>query len=168
MVVSPLRDHKYAYYSANRMNGRITFVMLVIAVLAFACTRSRSTDSLVVGKSPHHKKGAAVASSLDVRIDDGVQFALRVVNQGDKKVELNFPSGMTHDIAVLDEHGKQVWRWSDGRLFTEAFQNKVLRTDDTLSFSEAWRSPAPGRYIAVARLVSQNYPMEQRVEFAIP
>ncbi|HEY5492240.1 MAG TPA: BsuPI-related putative proteinase inhibitor [Gemmatimonadaceae bacterium] len=142
--------------------------MLVIAVLAFACTRSRSTDSLAIGKSPHHKKGAAVASSLDVRIDHGVQFALRVVNQGDKKVELNFPSGMTHDIAVLDEHGKQVWRWSDGRLFTAAFQNKVLRTDDTLSFSEAWRMPAPGRYIAVARLVSQNYPMEQRVEFAIP
>ena len=33
---------------------------------------------------------------------------------------------------------------------------------------QLWRTPAPGRYIAVARLVSQNYPMEQRVEFAIP
>lgn len=166
-MVPPLRDHKYAPYSAKGMNGRVSFVMLVIAVLAFACTRSRASELLSAGKS-HHKKGAVVASSLDVRIDDGVQFALRVVNEGDKKVELNFPSGMTHDIAVLDQQGRQVWRWSDGRLFTAAYQNKVLRSDDTLSFSEAWRSPAPGRYVAVARLVSENYPMERRVEFAIP
>lgn len=150
------------------MNGRVSFVMLVIAVLAFACTRSRTTESLVGSRSSHLKKGAVVASSLHVRVSDGVQFALHVINEGDKKVELNFPSGMTHDIAVLDASGKQVWRWSDGRLFTAAYQNKVLRSDDTLSYSESWRSPVPGRYTAVARLVSQNYPIEQRVEFAIP
>ena len=150
------------------MNGRVSFVMLVIAVLAFACTRSRTSESLAGTRASHHKKGTIVASSLDVRVGDGVQFALRVVNEGDKKVELNFPSGMTHDIAVLDASGKQVWRWSDGRLFTAAYQNKVLRSDDTLSFSESWRSPARGKYTAVARLVSNNYPMEQRVEFAIP
>jgi len=150
------------------MNGRVSFVMLVIAVLAFACTRSRATESFASGRSSHHKKGAVVASTLDVQVDSDVRFALHVVNEGDRKVELNFPSGMTHDIAVLDEHGKQVWRWSDGRLFTAAYQNKVLRSDDTLSFSTAWPSPGPGRYIAVARLVSENYPIEKRVEFAIP
>ena len=74
---------------------------------------------------------------------------------------------MTHDIAVLDEHGNQVWRWSDGRLFTAAFQNKVLRSDDTLSFNESWKRPVPGRYVAVARLISQNYPQVQRVAFAV-
>ena len=152
---------------AKRMNGRVSFVMLVIAVLAFACTRSRTPDSLL-GSKVQHKKGAAVASSLDVRVDDGVHFALRVHNDGDRKVEVNFPSGMTHDIAVLDERGRQVWRWSDGRLFTAAYQNKVLRSDDTLSFTESWHAPAPGHYTAVARLVSNNYPMEKRVAFAIP
>jgi hypothetical protein len=148
------------------MNGRGSFVLLVIAVLAFACTRSRTNESLSSSKSSH-KRGAAVASSLDVRVDDAVHFALRVRNDGDRKVELNFPSGMTHDIAVLDERGRQVWRWSDGRLFTAAYQNRVLRSDDTLSFSESWHAPAPGNYTAVARLVSQNYPQEQRVTFAV-
>jgi hypothetical protein len=148
------------------MNGRVSFVMLVIAVLAFACTRSRAPESLSSSKTPH-KKGIAVASSLDVRVDDEVHFALRVHNDGDRKVEVNFPSGMTHDIAVLDESGRQVWRWSDGRLFTAAYQNKVLRSDDTLSFAESWTPPGPGRYTAVARLVSQNYPQEQRVQFAV-
>lgn len=152
--------------SAKRMNGRVSFALLVIAVLAFACTRSRAPESLSSMKNVH-KKGVAVASSLDVRVDEDVHFALRVHNEGDRKVEVNFPSGMTHDIAVLDARGRQVWRWSEGRLFTAAYQNKVLRTDDTLSFAESWHAPAPGTYTAVARLVSQNYPQEQRVTFAV-
>jgi hypothetical protein len=143
--------------------------MLVVAVLAFACTRSRTPESLAASKAPHHKKGTAVASSLSVQVNDGVHFALHVVNEGDKKVELNFANGQTHDIEVLDESGKQVWRWGKDRMFTSAYQNKVLRTDDTLSFAESLQQPmAPGRYVAVARLVSKNYPQVQRVEFAIP
>lgn len=148
------------------MNGRVSFVLMVIAVLAFACTRSSTIDSASSTKSAH-KKGTAVASALDVRVDDEVHFQLHVMNEGNRKVELNFKDGKTHDITVLDEHGRQVWRWSDGRLFTAAYQNKVLRSDDTLSFNEAWKAPAPGRYVAVARLVSQNFPQEQRVAFAV-
>lgn len=148
------------------MNGRAAFVMLAIAVLAFACTRSRTPESLSTTKTAH-KKGAAVASALDVSVDDRVHFALHVMNEGDRKVELNFKDGMTHDIAVLDEQGRQVWRWSDGRLFTAAYQNRVLARDDTLSFTESWKSPAPGQYTAVVRLVSENYPQEKRVAFAV-
>lgn len=148
------------------MNGRVSFVIMVVAVLAFACTRSHTPDALSTTKSKH-KKGAAIASALDVRVDGAVHFALHVMNEGDRKVELNFKDGMTHDIAVLDDRGRQVWRWSDGRLFTTAYQNRVLARDDTLSFSESWKSPAPGQYTAVVRLASQNYPQEQRVSFAV-
>ncbi|MHB8838710.1 MAG: BsuPI-related putative proteinase inhibitor [Gemmatimonadaceae bacterium] len=148
------------------MNGRVFFVLMSIAVLAFACTRSRTIESASAAKSTH-TRGPVVASALDVRVDDAVHFQLHVMNDGDRKIELNFKDGMTHDIAVLDERGRQVWRWSDGRLFTAAYQNKVLRSDDTLSFNESWKAPAPGRYVAVARLVSQNYPQEQRVAFAV-
>jgi len=148
------------------MNGRVSFVFLVVAVLAFACTRSRTSETLASAKS-QHKRGPVVASALDVRVDDAVHFVLQVINEGDRKIELNFANGMTHDFAVLDERGKQVWRWSDGRLFTSAYQNRVLRSDDTLSFHESWKPLAPGRYTAVARLASQNYPQEQRVTFAV-
>ncbi len=148
------------------MNGRVSFAFLVVAVLAFACTRSRSNETLASAKSTH-RHGPVVASALDVRVDDAVHFALHVINEGDRKIELNFTNGQTHDFAVLDERGKQVWRWSDGRLFTSAYQNRVLRSDDTLSFSESWKPLAPGRYTAIARLASQNYPQEQRVTFAV-
>ncbi|MFM8911120.1 MAG: BsuPI-related putative proteinase inhibitor, partial [Gemmatimonadota bacterium] len=31
-----------------------------------------------------------------------------------------------------------VWRWSEGRLFTRAMQQRVLRRGDQLAFRERW------------------------------
>jgi hypothetical protein len=98
----------------------------------------------------------------------GVRIAFRVTNAGGGKVEMQFPSGQTHDVVVLDTLGREVWRWSNGRAFTQVLQNKVLRTADTLAFDERWRDATSGRYVAVARLASANYPIEQRTPFIVP
>ena len=96
-----------------------------------------------------------------------IRFAFRVTNSGGGKVEMQFPSGQTHDVVVLDSLGRQVWRWSDGRIFTQLVQNKILRTADTLAFDERWKGAARGQYVAVARLASGNYPIEQRTTFVV-
>ena len=96
-----------------------------------------------------------------------MRFAFAVVNEGKKKLELNFADGRTHDVVVLDSLGREVWRWSEGRLFTQAMQNKVLRTSDSLRYEESWRGAKPGHYIAVATLASANFPVTQRIEFTV-
>ena len=69
---------------------------------------------------------------------------------------------------MLDAQGREVWRWSRGRMFTQSMQNKVLAASDTLTFTETWRPERAGSYTAVASLLSQNYPTEQRAEFSLP
>lgn len=96
-----------------------------------------------------------------------MRFAFHVANDGAKKLELLFANGLTHDVVVLDSVGREVWRWSDGRLFTQAVQSKVLRASDRLAFEEAWENAAPGRYTAVATLASSNFPVEHRVAFTV-
>jgi hypothetical protein len=148
------------------MNGKITFALLSIGVLAFACGRPRSADSLanVRVKSSH---GPALTPLLNVSTRDGVRFDFTVSNTGNKKLEVNFPSGQTHDLIVLDSLGREVWRWSEKRVFTAALQNKVMREHDTLSFADEWTDAAPGRYTAIAKLASANYPMERRADFVV-
>ncbi len=148
------------------MNGKITFALLSIGVLAFACGRPRAVESL---SNVHATKsrGPALTPSLAVNTSDGVRFDFVVSNTGNKKLEVNFPSGQTHDVIVLDSLGREVWRWSNKRMFTATLQNKVLREHDTLTFNDEWSNAAPGRYTAVARLASMNYPMEQRAEFVV-
>ena len=72
-----------------------------------------------------------------------------------------------HEVFVLDTLGREVWRWSKGRMFTQLLQNMILRTDDTLAYGERWKDAPRGQYVAVARLASSNYPIEQRTAFVV-
>lgn len=153
------------------MRDKVPFTLVCIAVLAFACgPRPRSEGSSersTVKRSVPVDARAPLAPSLDVAVNNGVQFNFDVTNAGARKVELLFNDGRTHDIVVIDSLGREVWRWSEGRMFTQTVQSKVLRASDTLRFAESWTDAKPGSYIAVASLPSRNYPVEHRVAFVV-
>lgn len=148
------------------MRLRYVLPLLVASALAFAYASPSPSHSF----EPVHRRTVrdTIASSLDVKLGDDVKFSFHVTNSSAKRVELRFPSGQTHEVVVLDARGREVWRWSRGRMFTQAMQNKVLSATDTLTFTETWRPERAGTYTAVASLLSQNYPSEQRVEFSLP
>jgi hypothetical protein len=153
------------------MRGRITFGLLCAAALAFACGPRASTGD--PGGAVHASRarvatnGPALVSTLDVDVKDGVALAFHVVNAGTKRVEVNFPNGQTHEVVVVDSLGREVFRWSKGRMFTQSLQNKVLHASDTLDYDAVWRDAPAGKYTAIATLASENFPMEQRMEFVV-
>ncbi len=155
------------------MNGRIAFLLASGAVLAFACgPRPQGADGVsahIAKQRPKAKANgtAALSSRLAVNVSDGVAFDFTITNSGAKKVEVNFPSGQTHDLVVLDSLGREVWRWSNGRMFTQSLQNKVLRSSDTLAWAERWRNAPAGHYVAVATMASANFPVTERAEFIV-
>lgn len=163
------------------MSTRFIIPLLVAGALAFAIgprtnTEAASTPAATAAKASTPRRAAAPRkTTIDptlavVRGADGaVRVVLQVANATDRALELSFPTGKTHDVVVLDERGREVWRWSEGRLFTTALQTKTLGGGDTATFDEAWRPRgAHGRYVAVATLESSNFPVEQRTEFVIP
>ena len=108
-------------------------------------------------------------SRLEVNVRDGVALALRVTNVGEKHLELQFPTGQTHDFAILDATGREVWRWSEGRMFTTALQSHVLESTESATYEDRWDAAAHhGAFVAVATLSSSNFPVEARVPFTLP
>lgn len=150
------------------MSIRFLPVLVLTVSLAFACgPRSRASEP--AARSQSKSAGQPVASSFDVRVAEGVRFALHVTNRAPKSVELTFPDGQSHDIVVLDAAEREVWRWSEGRMFTQALQNRVLEESETASFEGAWSpSSAHGAFTAVASLRSESHPVERRVQFVLP
>ncbi|MDQ3996769.1 MAG: BsuPI-related putative proteinase inhibitor [Gemmatimonadota bacterium] len=116
------------------------------------------------------KMDGQLVPSLNVaRVGDEVRFSFNVANAGTRRVEVKFPSGQTHDIVVLDSAGKELWRWAEGRMFTEARQYRTISGGDSLLLEDGWDHPsARGKLVAVALLMSTNYPIEHRVEFTLP
>lgn len=163
------------------MNSRLIVPVLVLGALAFACGPRLSSEESVatataakpdtVRKRARAPRPAKLEPVIDVsRARDGsVRVALRVANTGDEGLELSFPNGQTHDVVVLDDAGREVWRWSEGRLFTQAVRTQTLEGGDSVRFDHAWApADAHGRFVAVATLNSSNYPVQRRAEFVIP
>lgn len=147
------------------MNRPVLASLILLAGVAYACgPRARSAE-------PERRKvvdGPPIVTALDVKVRDGIEFAFRVTNNSSRKLELLFPSGQTHELVVLDSLGREVWRWSEGRMFTQALQNRIMESSATLSWDATWRSKVPpGRYIAIASLLSENKPLEERAEFEV-
>src|SRR5262245_17397530 len=147
------------------MNKIVVSALVILASVAYACgPRARATET----EQRKTVEGPPIASHLEVKIRDGVEFTFKVTNNERSKVELLFPSGQTHDFTVVDSLGRNVWRWSEGRMFTQAFQNKLLESGASVTYEAAWRAEVPpGRYVAIASLKSENKPIEERVSFEV-
>jgi len=105
---------------------------------------------------------------LDVRVGEAVDLDFVVTQRSDRRLELSFQNGRTHEVVILDAAGTPVWQWSEGRLFTRAMQQRVLRRGDQLAFRERWVPSKPGAYTAVATLRSREHPITERVAFVVP
>ena len=143
-------------------------VLLAAAAMVYACgprpQAAGGTQARKGGASQH-----ALTSSLGVNVTDRVQLDFRITNGLPRAVEVNFPSGHTHDFTVTDTTGREIWKWSEGRAFTQAMQNRVLQRDETLSYHAAWNPGSRrGTFLAVVSLNSNNHPVEERVRFIVP
>lgn len=157
-------------------SSRLYIWLLCAGAVALACgprARGAAADSTAAAAppapAPGQRDSTMIASSLDVSVRDGVHFSLHVTNRTGEKVEVRFTSGQTYDFVVLDRAGTEVWRWSADRMFTQAMQTRMLDPDETITFTEAWQPDSlHGEFVAVGKLNSTNYPVEQRVEFSLP
>ena len=105
--------------------------------------------------------------TLDVAVSDGrVAFAFAVENAGDAAIELSFRSAQTHDVAVLDG-GSEVWRWSEGQMFTQMLRSETLAPGERQTYEAAWNDPEPGEYEAVAELAASDADCEARATFSV-
>ena len=168
------------------MNARTVLIpLLCVGAIALACgPRAHSQASLVSlnlanrptasrqQQKPARKKESSVTKitpSFTVQVDgDALQFSLEVTNVGKKNVELTFPDGQTHDFAVLDSIGREVYRWSTTRMFTQSVQNRTIEDGETLRIAERATPSLPhGSYVAVATLRSTNFPVQEKVAFEL-
>lgn len=65
--------------------------------------------------------------SFGVAVDRAAASArLTLRNQTREPLELKFKSGQMFDVVVRDEAGADLWRWSDGRIFTQAVISEMV------------------------------------------
>ena len=170
------------------MNSRLVITLLCAGAVAFACGPRSNAEAPValasavpvrstppaaprITRKSTARPEVKIVSQFDIQTKGrDAQFALTIKNVGNKHAEVDFANGQRYDFVVIDSAGREVWHWSNGRMFTQSVQNKQLGSGETMRVSETWKKPpvAPGRYTVVATLKSSNYPTEQRADFVLP
>jgi hypothetical protein len=125
------------------MQNRLVLPLLIAASVFFARGSFAHDDNKPLATRRHNlDKKEVLATTFDVSRPSGdaesLRFALRVVNNTAKMVEIHFADGQTHDFVVKDAADKEVWRWSEGRMFTQAMRSKTLKGKDETVFEESW------------------------------
>ena len=148
------------------ITNRLIIPLLVAASVAFAKGTTGHKETLASSSST--KPTSELSSTFSVKANGRVHFQLDVRNNTSRMLELRFPSGLTHDFIVRDASGREVWRWSSSRMFTQGVQNKLIKGSESAVYVEDWDSgPLKGRFTAVAILPSENHPIEESVEFEL-
>jgi hypothetical protein len=104
--------------------------------------------------------------SLDVTVDDGVQFVFTVRNDGDEPVDLQFADALEADFVALDGD-REVWRFSEGRMFAQALGSATVAPGEAETYAASWDDPDPGEYAAVATLEARGRDCEAHAEFSV-
>ena len=150
------------------MTNRLIIPLLCAAsVVAFARGNS-GHNSRTTASTTSVRAKSTLTSKFTVNAGSRVEFNLDVRNNSKKMVELRFRDGKTHDFFVEDASGKEVWRWSKSRMFTQGMQNKLIKAKDVATFTEGWDAEnLKGKFSATAVLLSDNHPIEERVQFEL-
>jgi hypothetical protein len=156
------------------MPNRLIIPLIVAATVAFARGSFAHDEKSIVEERKHAAENAApIVTTFDVTRPkndaDNLKFSLHITNNTPKMLELRFPDGQTHDFIVVDFAGKEVWRWSEGRMFTSAMRSTTLKGKGVTTFEENWDATGMhGSFTAIATLRSDNFPVESKVQFVLP
>lgn len=67
-----------------------------------------------------------LSGELQVSVQAGFMVTLLITNNQSYGVPIQYRSGMTADLRLLDPQGQKLWAWSDTMMFTQAIRDVVI------------------------------------------
>ena len=97
-----------------------------------------------------------------------VTWRLTVTNATDEGVTLGFASGQQGDVALVGDDGTEVYRWSDGMMFSQALAEAPLEVGGEITFELAGTLDVePGAYLLTASVPSDPAPEPVTTEVTV-
>lgn len=101
---------------------------------------------------PIAQNGEGIPDGLKLNVQaepsaDEAVIRIQLVNSGTKTARLQFPTSQFYEITVLDENGAEVFLFSKGRAFLQAFQTVTVPAGGTKEWKERWNYSEDGNRV---------------------
>lgn len=124
---------------------KIAAIMFGLLFLVGCGQSSEKDDSEEVSGNVETKE---VQFTVDVKESgENVQFEMTLKNNTEEEKNFEFRSGQKYDIIVLDKNGAEVYKYSKGRMFTQAIQYVNLLPGKSQTWQETWDLKSNGKKV---------------------
>ena len=104
------------------------------------------------------RPSSELPASLSATMDSLVTLTFTLKNPSSDAIKVTFPSGQRYDFIATDSTtGRDVWRWSADKSFTQALSEQTVPANGTLVFIAQWKPAAKSRYLLHGLLVSTSH-----------
>lgn len=135
-----------------RLRGmRLTLVIVACVLAGLAPARLAVANESGVVQLEQVEEGFGATLYTDrpaYRVGETIHLTFDAFNHTQSAVVLDFTSGQRCDFVIEGEEGDEVWRWSEGRMFTAEVGKVTLSPANPRLICEADYeiNLAPGRY----------------------
>ncbi|HVE92747.1 MAG TPA: BsuPI-related putative proteinase inhibitor [Actinomycetota bacterium] len=140
--------------------------LVAVAALAFC---SCASSGAPVGGDQRRVGSVTVTLRVDpsrVKLGRSVRLTLGLQNVSGQAQTLRFASGQKYDFWATRD-GREVWRWSKDRVFTQAEQSQELQGQTGAHFSESWTPGQAGTYEVMAEFAAEGFAGTLRDELVV-
>lgn len=124
---------------------KIAAIMFGLLFLVGCGQSSEKDESEEVSGNVETKE---VQFTVDVKeSQENVQFEMTLKNNTEEEKNFEFRSGQKYDIIVLDKNGAEVYKYSKGRMFTQAIQYVNLLPGKSQTWQETWDLKSNGKKV---------------------
>ena len=163
-----------AYYllPGDRLKGRLRYDGGRWYLESFERNTAPARSAPVAATPPRPAPARPKVASLRVELSanksvyapgEDVRAQLTVTNTGTAPATFTFPTGQRYELAVR-QRGREVWRWSNDRAFTQVVSALSLTPGETLTFRDVWPGVnnnnvpvPPGTYTMAGWLTSPGH-----------
>lgn len=91
-----------------------------------ASSLTSSESYKLAGKAEGKMDKGLLSGQLQISLASGFTVSLLITNNQSYGIPIQYRSGMTADLHLLDPKGNKVWAWSDTMMFTQAIRDVVI------------------------------------------
>lgn len=109
-------------------------MLFLLLMLLTACGQSAPTQG--EGGSDSVTDSAWLFETEAVQNENELKVKLTVTNQQENQGTLDFSSGQLYELVLTNDQGEEVYRYSDGRMFTMALVQESFEPGESKTFEE--------------------------------
>lgn len=106
-----------------------------------------------------------MTDKMSYSVGEPIIMTLKIFNYIEEDITFHFNTSQKYDFIIEDGEGKEVWRWSEDRMFAMMLGEEVLgpTNPEVTYIGEYTNNLSPGYYKITGIFVAQDRPMSGNV-----